>query len=49
MQIFIREMWRAARQGPRIYFAPIRGIFSGIRKEWEFLEEGTKDDAKSES
>ncbi len=49
MKHFFREMWWAAKQGPRIYFAPIRGLIAGISKEWELLEEGQNADAKNAS
>jgi hypothetical protein len=38
MKCFFLEMWRSARQGPRIYFAPVRGFVAGIRQEWARLE-----------
>lgn len=32
MNAFIREFLIAARQGPRIYFAPLIGAFHGTRE-----------------
>lgn len=33
MRNFMREFIRAAKEGPRIYFAPLVGAFRAIQKE----------------
>ena len=30
---FIDELWQAARQGPRLYFAPLVGAVRAVREE----------------
>jgi hypothetical protein len=31
---FMREFWKAAAQGPRLYFAPVVGAIRQTRIEW---------------
>lgn len=33
MRKFVREFWLAAKEGPRLYFAPLIGAVRGV-KEW---------------
>jgi hypothetical protein len=44
MSSFVQEVWKAARQAPRIYFAPLRGLYAGLKEAWEILERGSSDD-----
>lgn len=30
---FFREFWLAAKEGPRLYFAPLIGAVRGVREE----------------
>jgi hypothetical protein len=41
MREFFQEFWRAARQGPQLYFAPlrgaVRGAIRGVRLQWRLM------------
>jgi hypothetical protein len=38
MEEFFREFWKAARQGPRLFFAPLAGAINGVRVQWKVME-----------
>lgn len=46
---FLHEMLFAAKQAPRVYFAPLRGMIDGLRAEWNRMnrEALDRDIAKS--
>lgn len=33
MSRFVQEFWLAAKEGPRLYFAPLIGAMRGVRDE----------------
>lgn len=33
MRRFVQEFWLAAKEGPRLYFAPLIGAIHGVRDE----------------
>lgn len=39
MNGFTKEVWNAAKQGPRLYFAPLLGFLQGIKSAWMQLDE----------
>lgn len=34
MERFLGEFWLAAKEGPRLYFAPLIGVVRGVKEEW---------------
>lgn len=48
MTDFNSELWKAAKQGPQLYFASLFGFCEGVRSAWQEMDTlgGTSDDTK---
>lgn len=45
---FAAEFWRAAKEAPRVYFAPVIGAIREVRAEWRRSQPGAKRDHRGE-
>lgn len=47
MNAFMREVIEAAREGQRLFFAPLRGAIEAVRREMAHLADGSQREPES--